>query len=581
MKKLSFLSILLMLCLIACKKDEVTTINGINTPPITLPSSTVEYVAVTASVTGVVINEFNIPMVGAEVVMGNHTATADENGVFGFFNIEMNENGTYIQADQAGYFKASTMCFPQADEEANVVIKLIQKCANGTVPVSEGGTIELNGNATIELPANGISLANGQPYDGAVTLSAHWISPLHHAIGDIMPGDLRGVNTEGETMALVSYGMITAELTGDNDEPLQLANGEMATLRFPLPAEALASAPATIPLWYFDEDNGIWIEEGSATLQGNEYVGQVSHFSFWNCDAPFPLIELSGNVMDENNTQVAGADISITAYGMGCGYAYTDDRGYFGGLVPMGVEMVITIEVEDCGIVYTETIGPFSEDTDLGNIQINTGDLNTAEITGHLYNCDGSLTTDAYALITLSTGNSYIASINADSSFTQTIFTCEPLENLTVTITGVDYATQAYSDPITFDLTANLDVGSIFLCNEFDSYFAITSGPIPQDGTPIIYSPCFAEISNDSIYISSTLSPDASDIFNFTFIATGPGTYELFDFEGNNAEIITLFGMSVHITEFNTTSGSFIIGTFSDNLSGNPLIGGNLKALVQ
>ena len=581
MKKLSFLTALLMLCLFACNKDEATTINSINTPPITLPPSTVEYVAVTASVTGVVINEFNIPMVGAEVVMGNHSTTADENGVFGFFDIEMNENGTYIQADQPGYFKASTTCFPQEDEEANAVIKLIQKCANGTVPVAEGGTIALNGNATIELPANGISLANGQPYNGAVTLSAHWISPLHHAIGDIMPGDLRGVNTEGETMALVSYGMITAELTGDNDEPLQLANGEMATLRFPLPSEALASAPETIPLWYFDEDNGVWIEEGSATLQGNEYVGQVSHFSFWNCDDPFPLIQLSGHVMDENNSQVPGADISITANGMGCGYAYTDDRGYFGGLVPMGVEMGITIELEDCGIVYTGTIGPFDEDTDIGNIQINTSDVNTVTVSGSLFNCDGTLTTEAYALLSLSNGSSYIASIEADSSFTQNIFTCQPLEDFTITVTGVDYATHFYSDPVTYDLDSNLNVGSVFLCNEFDSYFAITSGTVmPNDGIPIVYSPCFAQISNDTVYINSVSSINPSEVFNFQFIATDTGEFEILDIENVNSELLQLFGMHVNITEFNSTSGSFIIGTFSDNLQG-AVLGGNIKAIVQ
>ena len=581
MKKLSFLTALLMLCLISCKKDEVTTINSINTPPITLPPSTVEYVAVTASVTGVVINEFNIPMIGAEVVMGNHTTTADENGVFGFFNIEMNENGTYIQADQPGYFKASTTCFPQEDEEANAVIKLIQKCANGTVPVAEGGTIALNGNATIELPANGISLANGQPYNGAVTLSAHWISPLHHAIGDIMPGDLRGVNTEGETMALVSYGMITAELTGDNDEPLQLANGEMATLRFPLPSEALASAPETIPLWYFDEDNGVWIEEGSATLQGNEYVGQVSHFSFWNCDAPFPLIQLSGNVMDENNSQVAGADISITTNGMGCGYTYTDDRGYFGGLIPMGVEMTITIELEDCGIVYTETIGPFDEDTNIGNIQINTSELNTAEITGVLLDCEANILIDAYAYISLSTGNSYIASVEADGSFSQSVVSCNLPEDLTVTISGIDYNTGIYSNPVTYDFATTLNAGNIFLCNEFDSFFTITTGQlIGPNGEAIVHAPCFAQITNDTVYMTSTLSTDPSQIFNVRYVATGPGEYEVFDIEQENAALLMLFGMNVNITEFNTTPGSFITGTFSDDLQG-AAISGHFQARVQ
>ena len=35
-------------------------------------------------------------------------------------------------------------------------------------------------------------------------------------------------------------------------------------------------------LWYFDEDAGLWKEEGSATLSGNVYTANVSHLSYWN-----------------------------------------------------------------------------------------------------------------------------------------------------------------------------------------------------------------------------------------------------------------------------------------------------------
>ena len=41
-----------------------------------------------------------------------------------------------------------------------------------------------------------------------------------------------------------------------------------------------------MPLWYFDEQKGMWVEEGVATKQGNQYVGTVNHFTDWNCDIP-------------------------------------------------------------------------------------------------------------------------------------------------------------------------------------------------------------------------------------------------------------------------------------------------------
>jgi hypothetical protein len=45
-------------------------------------------------------------------------------------------------------------------------------------------------------------------------------------------------------------------------EKVELAEGLPATLTFAVPASMKDQAPATIPLWYFDEDEGIWKEEG-------------------------------------------------------------------------------------------------------------------------------------------------------------------------------------------------------------------------------------------------------------------------------------------------------------------------------
>jgi hypothetical protein len=65
-----------------------------------------------------------------------------------------------------------------------------------------------------------------------------------------------------------------------------VAPGKTATLTIDVPESQTATAPATIPLWFFDEEAGVWQEEGEATRQGDKYIGTVKHFTDWNADHP-------------------------------------------------------------------------------------------------------------------------------------------------------------------------------------------------------------------------------------------------------------------------------------------------------
>ncbi len=58
--------------------------------------------------------------------------------------------------------------------------------------------------------------------------------------------------------------MLVVELEGAGGEKLQIAPGHKVKLNMNIPQSLLASAPQNIPLWYFDETDGKWKEEGSA-----------------------------------------------------------------------------------------------------------------------------------------------------------------------------------------------------------------------------------------------------------------------------------------------------------------------------
>ena len=87
---------------------------------------------------------------------------------------------------------------------------------------------------------------------------------------------LFGLNEDGNERGLKTYGMTVVELEDPSGNPLQLAAGSPVEMTTDIPASLQGDAPATIPLWYFDEEMGIWMEEGSAELvNGDTYIGKV------------------------------------------------------------------------------------------------------------------------------------------------------------------------------------------------------------------------------------------------------------------------------------------------------------------
>ena len=302
MKKITLFS-LILLVFFACRKDSETstTSTTTNDPPIiNIDDFEEEVIPVTASLAGLVIDEAGNPVENASVKLGANAESTDDKGNFLFKQVEMNAAGTYVTVQKAGYYKGSARIFPKDNSQNYVTIKLMEIIPSGSFVSGTGGVISNPSGIKLDFPPNAIVDDNGDAYDGNVEVAARWIDPTADDLFEIMPGNLQGVNQFNEEVALGSFGMMAVELSGDAGESLNLGNDQKAELTFPIPDELLGNAPDEIPLWSFNETVGLWVQEGSAVLDGNTYVGQVSHFSFWNCDAPFPLVNISGRVVNEN-----------------------------------------------------------------------------------------------------------------------------------------------------------------------------------------------------------------------------------------------------------------------------------------
>ena len=161
--------------------------------------------------------------------------------------------------------------------------------------------------ASIQFFPNGIT-RDDQPYDGQVFLRSYHLAKDDEQLFSKLPGDLigicdgndTGVDKASDPLQLETYGMIYAVLEDEFGNELQPDPNATALLTIDIPEQYLTVAPAEIPLWFFDENSGVWVEEGTAVRNGNSYQGSVTHFSWWNIDVPLgDLLTICVNITDE------------------------------------------------------------------------------------------------------------------------------------------------------------------------------------------------------------------------------------------------------------------------------------------
>ncbi|PCJ64151.1 MAG: hypothetical protein COA58_14295 [Bacteroidetes bacterium] len=399
-------------------------------------------------VVGQVLDENGQPMVGADVSIDKETKKTDNNGRFEFFNTDVYQNHVFVKVHSHGYLMGSRSIVP-TDGVNNVSIKMLPAKKFGTVNSSTGGEVRYE-QVQIDFKS-GFVLENGQVYTGKVIVNGNYINPLAKDIGDIMPGSLRAADENGETY-LKTFGMVGVELNTENGEKLQLAEGSSAILSLRVPEGMRADAPATIPLWHFDEEQGIWSQEGSADLIDGKYVGEVSHFSFWNCDIRVPSVTAWGRLVNKNGTALCGVKIRMVSKNAGIRMGFSDSKGVFGGLMPSGIELKLEVMNNNYEIIYKHVLPPLTG-TDIGDITV---DMNsTASVTGKIINCDG---TPFNGLIQLN-GN-YIDVKNGALKYEAALFS-----SLNIAILSNDKSHRRYLAPIEVQ-TDDIDLGEISACDK-------------------------------------------------------------------------------------------------------------------
>lgn len=529
---------------------------------------------VSSSVSGFVTDENDAAVMGAAVQFGANTTTTDKYGYFEVKNVQVVKEAAVVTVIKPGYFKGIKTYIAKEGKSAFFRIKLMAKTIIGNINASSGGIIALPNGLSVKLPAGGIvNAATNTAYTGTVNVAAFWINPTANDLNRIMPGDLRGIDTASSIKLLQTFGMVAVELTDPSGELLQIVNGQKATLTLPIPSSLSASAPASIPLWYFDEAKGLWKEEGSAVKTGNMYTGDVNHFSFWNCDMPGNYVQFNCTLKNSAGNPLPYTFVKITVAGTNnSAFGYTDSSGYVAGAVPNNSNLVLEVfPSAGCTTpIYSQTFTTANVNISLGTITIPTAN-NLATVNGTVTSCASTPVTNGFIILQ----EGYV-------------FTRYPLSNLgaysfskvfcsfpqTITLIGEDVTNAQQSSNVSYVINAGANtVANIQACGIATQQFInYTINNITYSFTSPVDTFFYSNNNQSSISISGYKLSSPPGNINFHFNNTGitmGSSQTLQDF--NPSQIADTFRITtpimVNITEYGAV-GQFVSGGFTGIFTG-------------
>lgn len=325
---------------------------------------------------GEVIQSANIEIMGREVL-------TNEFGEFNFTKLPWCEN-CVVTARHNDYGGNSV---PVELSDNSLEVRILLQPVHVRKTFSSDSRILLAdsyGRNLVDIPNNSLVQKGGGSVNGNVHASLTIIDPSEDI--RLMPGNLTTRNSDGSYAPIESYGAITVELWDDSNEYLDLSAGAVANIAIPVPKN-ISSFDSNMPLYFFNESLGHWVEEGVASLHqvsgSTYYVGEVSHFSTWNADSRYETVSVFGCVADLEGNRVSGVDVIATGHDYNAETRDTTDyEGNFEVKVkPDSVVLINGKKYYRDGATNTVRLGVGSEDKEMNECLIISDTAITIKLT--------------------------------------------------------------------------------------------------------------------------------------------------------------------------------------------------------
>jgi hypothetical protein len=478
---------------------------------------------------GQVVDMDNHAIQNATVKVGTSTAQTDVNGIFLINGAEVYEKFAYITAEKAGYINGSRSLVPTAGKN-NVKIMMITATPIASISSGESTDVDLPNGTKVTFDG-AFEDENGNAYSGQVNVSMFHLRPSDENISSLMPGMLYAQGEDGNAKVLETFGMLNVELRGSGGQKLNINDGHTAQISMKIDDSQLGTAPASIPLWHFDEAVGYWKQDGTATKQGNLYVGNASHFSWWSWDISFPAVIIRVHVRDGNGRGIPHVGLSLVQVGMSPFIEYTQSDGGLCVVVPLNMELVFSVH-DMCGdIISSSNVGPFSSSVSLPDVTLEE----TSLVKGKLVKCNEEAVANGY--IILFYGNTVLSAAVDDGLFDFVVPVCASENHFS--ILGYDYENAQTTGELNQMLAGSVtDLSNLIACTTINEYIVYQIDDRPVN---YIYDGISTSSNTSVPFIISGMPVANNDRVRMVIsgITTVPGNYfqNEFDFTCRQFEL--------------------------------------------
>ncbi|VAW49088.1 hypothetical protein MNBD_GAMMA03-256 [hydrothermal vent metagenome] len=280
---------------------------------------------------------------GITVSIDEQSTVTEAEGRYTLQNIELSER-VVVTTNGSNFAKQSKIIrITQENPEVHLPIRVLPV---QMTQVFDPNTAQVlspeNSTASVNLIANSLVQADGSSPVGDVTINLTTIDPTLDI--ELMPGDMQ-TSVGGVLSPIESFGAMAVTFTDSSGNDLDLSQGSTATIRIPL-ADKSGNPPAMIPLYFYDDEEGIWVEEGSATLMtdalGSYYQGDVAHFTTWNADDLFEQVIINGCIENIDGDRLLAVKIISSGEDYsGTSASWSDASGNFSIIVKSNASVLL------------------------------------------------------------------------------------------------------------------------------------------------------------------------------------------------------------------------------------------------